>query len=112
MIHNPGTAVHPQLAVPGPDITVVVETSYEDFLTQEHQDWLATSPYDRSRSCYMVHSVPDKEVENLTAELCKQAKYLFITSATENFYGSFGSSWVRFIGAMAESLQIAESISN
>ncbi|KAH7398536.1 Spherulation-specific family 4 [Pyrenochaeta sp. MPI-SDFR-AT-0127] len=108
VIHNPGTAVSSRLASPGPDITVVVETSYQHFITQEYQDWLATSPYDRSRSCYMLHSVPNDEVKNLTASFCKAAKYLFITSATENFYGSFGPSWEDFLAAM-EASGIAES---
>lgn len=103
MIHNPGTAVNAQLARPGPDITVVVETSYADFITNEYQDWLATSPYDRSRSCYMVHSVPEEQLEKFTIALRERAEYLFVTSTDANFYESFGSSWDRFVAAMAES---------
>ncbi|KAF1919939.1 Spherulation-specific family 4 [Ampelomyces quisqualis] len=99
-IHNPGTAVNKELARPGPDLTVVVETSCAQFMTKEYQKWLATSPYERSRTCYMLHSVPEEKVEDLTKTLRDRAKYLFVTSATENIYGSFGSSWQMFLAAM------------
>ncbi|USP76102.1 hypothetical protein yc1106_03376 [Curvularia clavata] len=102
VIHNPGTAVNAGLAKPGPDITVVVETSYQHFVTKDYQEWLATSPYDRSRAAYMVHSVPEHEVEGLTRALKKRAEYLFVTSATTGFYEKFGPSWVRFVQVMAE----------
>ncbi|KAH7395272.1 Spherulation-specific family 4-domain-containing protein [Phaeosphaeria sp. MPI-PUGE-AT-0046c] len=99
-IHNPGTAVNKELAEPGPDITVVVETSYSHFVTKEYQEWLATSPYNRSRTCYMLHSVPQDMVADLTATLCDKAEYLFITSATERFYEGFNESWKIFIAAI------------
>ncbi|KAF1846505.1 uncharacterized protein K460DRAFT_377687 [Cucurbitaria berberidis CBS 394.84] len=104
MVHNPGTAVHAQLASPGPDITVVVETSYGYYVTDEYQNWLATSPYDRSRTSYMVHSVPEEEVENVTMKLRERAEYLFVTSACERFYEGFGPSWDRFVAAMEKPL--------
>jgi hypothetical protein len=101
-IHNPGTAVNKQLASPGPDITVVVETSYDQFETTEYQEWLATSPYDCSRTCYMLHSVPEEKVRDITATLRNRAGYLFITSAKANFYESFHDpSWQDFVAAMA-----------
>ena len=96
----------PGLASPGPDITVVVETAYEQFITDEYQEWLATSPYDRSRSCYMVHSVPEEEVEQLTKALKKRAAYLFVTSAGIGFYESWAPSWERFIAALVEQQEV------
>jgi hypothetical protein len=110
VIHNPGTAVNKGLAKPGPDVTVVVETSYEQFMTRDYQDWLATSPYDRSRSAYMVHSVPEEEVEYLTKALSERAEYLFVTSATCDFYGCFGRSWEKFVAVMADSRRSAEHL--
>lgn len=101
VIHNPGTAVNAELACPGPDITVVVETSYEHFTTNEYQEWLSTSPYNHSRSCYIVHSVPQGEVECFTKALRERAEYLFVTSATTCFYESWGPSWEAFIAAVA-----------
>jgi hypothetical protein len=80
----------------------VVETSYQHFVTKEYQEWLATSPYDRSRAAYMVHSVPEHEVEGLTRALKKRAEYLFVTSATSEFYERFGPSWMKFVQVMAE----------
>jgi hypothetical protein len=101
-IHNPGTAVNKQLASPGPDITVVVETSYDHFETNEYQEWLATSPYGRLRTCYMLHSVPEEKVRDLTVALRERAKYLFVTSAKANFYECFHDpSWHDFVAAMA-----------
>ena len=78
-----------------------METSYSHFVTKEYQEWLATSPYERSRTCYMLHSVPQDMVAELTATLCDRAGYLFITSATEKFYEGFSESWEVFISAMA-----------
>jgi hypothetical protein len=89
--------------MPGPDITVVVETSYDQFDTAEYQDWLRTSPYDRSRTCYMLNSVPEEKVKVVTAALRDRAEYLFVTSATVNFYEWFDdASWKVFVAAMAE----------
>ncbi|CAE7175763.1 Spherulin4 domain containing protein [Pyrenophora teres f. teres] len=102
VIHNPGTAVNAALSNPGPDITVVVETSFKHFMTREYQEWLATSPYGRLRAAYMVHSVPEGEVKRLTLSLRERAGYLFITSASAGFYESFGSSWTGFVDTMAE----------
>ncbi|KAF2027694.1 hypothetical protein EK21DRAFT_102390 [Setomelanomma holmii] len=101
-IHNPGTAVSKQLASPGPDITVVVETSYDEFVKSDYQNWLKMSTYDRSRTCYMLYSVPQEKIQSLTAELSDKAKYLFLTSATTGVYESFnGPSWEPFVAAMA-----------
>jgi hypothetical protein len=89
--------------MPGPDITVVVETSYNQFDTAEYQDWLRTSPYDRSRTSYMLHSVPEDQVKGVTSALRDRAEYLFVTSAKVNFYERFDvASWENFVTAMAE----------
>ncbi|KAH7088816.1 Spherulation-specific family 4-domain-containing protein [Paraphoma chrysanthemicola] len=101
-IHNPGTAVNKGLANPGPDVTVVVETSYQEFVKPDYQNWLKTSPYGRSRTCYMLYGVPAEKVRSVTAALRGKAEYLFVTSATEAFYESFDSrSWDQFVDAMA-----------
>lgn len=102
MIHNPGTAVNKSLAEPGPDITVVSETSYDEFSKEDYQKWLATSPYDRSQTCYMLNSVPAEEMQGLTVRLREKAAFLFLTSANAGFYQSFdSSSWQKFVAAMA-----------
>ncbi|KAF1992691.1 hypothetical protein P154DRAFT_625923 [Amniculicola lignicola CBS 123094] len=102
VIHNPGTAVDARLAQPGPDITTVVEQGHAEFETAEAQNWLSTSPYDRSRSCYMVHSAPETRIKDITCELRRRAEYLFVTSLRQDFYESFGPSWQNFVNAMAE----------
>lgn len=101
IIHNPGTAVSTELATPGPEVTVVVETAYKEFVTEEYQEWLSTSPYGRSRTAYMIHSVPHKEVDSLTRALRKRAAYLFVTSASCDFYGQFAESWSEFVASLA-----------
>jgi hypothetical protein len=79
----------------------VVETSYEQFDTREYQEWLATSPYGRPRTCYMLYSVPEEKVRDLTVALRDRAQYLFVTSAKENYYGHFHDpSWQDFVAAM------------
>lgn len=101
VIHNPGTAVDRRLADPGPDITTVVEEAYARYQTPEYQQWMSTSPYDRSRSSFMVHTVPIKQVHLLICELRHRAGYLFVTDLTANYYQSFGTSWDIFVAAMA-----------
>ncbi|KAG9194725.1 hypothetical protein G6011_04760 [Alternaria panax] len=101
VIHNPGTAVSAELAVPGPEITVVVETSHKDFMTQRYQEWLSTSLYKRTRIAYIVHSVPQEEVQALTRALRDRAEYLFVTSAFHGFYESFAGSWLDFVASLA-----------
>jgi hypothetical protein len=103
-IHNPGTSSDARLANPGPDVSVVVETSYQQFLTKNDQDWLKTSVYDRAHTAYMVHSVPVDKIRAVTLALRQRAEYLFITDLTENFYESFGKSWDNFVAAMHEPL--------
>ncbi|KAH7069092.1 Spherulation-specific family 4 [Paraphoma chrysanthemicola] len=103
-IHNPGTAVNKGLANPGPDITVVVETSYQEFVKPDYQKWLKTSPYGRARTCYMLYAVPAEKVRSVTAALSGKAEYLYVTSATEAFYENFDSrSWDQFVDAVAAS---------
>jgi hypothetical protein len=102
IVHNPGTAVNKSLADPGPDITVVSETSYDEFIKDSYQEWLATSPYGRDQTCYMLNSVPEGKIQELTASLREKAAYLFLTSATAEFYQSFDkASWTQFVAAMA-----------
>ncbi|KAF2788862.1 hypothetical protein K505DRAFT_285346 [Melanomma pulvis-pyrius CBS 109.77] len=103
VVHNPGTAVDSRLAAPGPDVTTVVEMSHASFQTPEHQQWLETSPYDRTRSCYMVHSVPAEEVEEFAYGLRGRAKYLFVTDLDVGYYQSFGKSWNLFVEALTRS---------
>ncbi|KAF2709035.1 hypothetical protein K504DRAFT_433822 [Pleomassaria siparia CBS 279.74] len=100
VVHNPGSAVDSRLADPGPDVTTVVEESYANFQSAEHQQWLSKSPYHRAQSSYMVHSVPSPEVAQLTVGLRARAGYLFVTDVETEYYHRFGASWDKFIAAM------------
>lgn len=101
VVHNPGAAPDSRFAVPGPDVSTVFEQSYENFRTEEHQGWLETSPYGRERSSYMVHSVPEGEVERFSYELRGRAKYLFVTDLEVDYYHSMGKGWDRFVKGLA-----------
>ena len=79
-----------------------METAYKEFVTEEYQKWLATSPYERSRTAYMIHSVPQEDVEQLTRALRQRATYLFVTSASCDFYGQFAESWPKFVASLAQ----------
>jgi hypothetical protein len=70
-------------------------------MTQEAQNWLATSPYDRTRSAFMINSVPIDKIEHLTLALLGRAQYLFLSDLKENFYEGFGESWEAFVKAMS-----------
>jgi hypothetical protein len=51
----------------------------------------------------MLNSVPEEKVKAVTAALRDRAEYLFVTSATVNFYERFDdASWKVFVAAMAE----------
>ncbi|KAF2473726.1 uncharacterized protein BDR25DRAFT_256563 [Lindgomyces ingoldianus] len=100
VIHNPGTAVDARLANPGPDVTAVVEVAHSTYQTPEYQQWLSTSSYDRSRTCYIIHSVQAEDVKRLAYGLRERAAYLFVTDLSENYYQSFGSSWKHFVEAI------------
>ncbi|KAF2645200.1 hypothetical protein P280DRAFT_545224 [Massarina eburnea CBS 473.64] len=101
VIHNPGTAVEKGLSDPGPDITTVAEVTYYDFKSESFQRWLSRSPYGRDRSSYMIHSTPEGNVEDLVRTIRERAAYIFVTDLEMDYYHSFGSSWDRFVLAMA-----------
>ena len=100
VIHNPGSAPDSLLADPGPDVTTVFEQSYANFQTAKHQQWLSTSPYERERTSYMMHAVPEKGIEKFVYELRGRAKYLFVTDLKVDYYHSLGKSWDHFIAAL------------
>ncbi|KAH8672539.1 Spherulation-specific family 4 [Tricladium varicosporioides] len=100
-IHNPGTCPDPELTVPGPDITAVVEESFEHYQALALQERLSMLlRYDRSRCAFIVHSVPEDAVKPLVQELRKRGMYLFVTNLHTNYYVQFGSCWGDFVKAM------------
>jgi hypothetical protein len=100
VIHNPGSAPDSRFADPGPDVTTVFEESYANFQTAKHQQWLSTSPYERERTNYMVHAVPEEGIERFVYELRRHAKYLFVTDLKVEYYHSLGKSWDHFVAAL------------
>jgi hypothetical protein len=102
VVHNPGTAVDPNIACTVPDITTIVETTYDAYRTPEYQQWLGRYQYDRHSVCCMMHSVPVEHIRTITHELRQRAAYLFVTDLAVDQYQSFGVGWKDFIQAMAE----------
>lgn len=56
--------------------------------------------YKPKMCAYLVHSVPEEELESLVHELRRRGGYLFVTDLTAGYYCSFGKSWNGFISAM------------
>ena len=109
MIHNPGALPDPRFQDidQAPDVTVVYEQTHATFASNETlRDALATSPYQRSHACFMMHSLPEaesfgrKELRGVVKELRKRAEYVFLTELDVDYYSSFGSRWQEFIQAM------------
>jgi hypothetical protein len=100
VIHNPGTVTDAEFANPGPDITMVVEEKFRQYQSAYVQERLAVMPQERSGCGYIVHSVPDDEVQLLVQQLRHRGQYLFVTSLTEDYYAQFGPSWNEFVVAM------------
>ncbi|KAF1965294.1 hypothetical protein BU23DRAFT_628662 [Bimuria novae-zelandiae CBS 107.79] len=104
VVHNPGTSVDIRFASPGLDIATVAELAYADFKTTECQEWLATSPFSRDKSCYMIYAVPEEVLEEFVArDLRNIAEYIFVTDRKTDVYNAFGASWTSFVGALADS---------
>lgn len=60
----------------------------------------------RSHHCYMVHTLPSMDKNQLRSfvdDLSKQAEYLFVTNNADNVYESFGSDWADFTDAVPSS---------
>jgi hypothetical protein len=108
VIHNPGTAVDPRLAKPGPDVTTIAELDYAQFQTVGYRDWLATSPYGREQTSYMIHTAPMGNIAEFVLAMRQKAAFLFVTDLGECCYQSFGDGWKTFIAAMTHNPTIVE----
>ncbi|QDS78008.1 hypothetical protein FKW77_002518 [Venturia effusa] len=104
IIHNPGTTVDAKLAAadPGPDITAVVEESFEQYRSNSMQERLLLNRLDRSKCSYIVHTVPKDELKPLVHQLRKRGEYLFVTDLCADYYSQFGPGWREFIEAIVE----------
>ena len=100
VIHNPGTPPDAGLADPGPDVIITCEEPYDRYQGQEVQQRLKEYPHDRAKSGYMISGVPRAELGPLVRELRTRGTYLFATDLVDDFYESFGESWVDFVAAM------------
>jgi len=101
IIHNPGTTIDPRLDDLSTDITVIFESSYQDY--QERKATLSSLPKDRLRSSYIIHSLPSKGFRDLgkfVDSISVQAGALFVTDLDERYYKSFGSNWETFVSVM------------
>ena len=82
-------------------MTAVVEESYSAFKSVELQKRLSSLlRYDRSRCCYIVHSVPRDRIQELVLELRHRGQFLFVTELGEDCYVRFAPGWDEFVEAM------------
>lgn len=93
-------------------MTTIIEEAWPSYQTKEYQDWLATSPYGRTRTCAMMNAVPKDEVPEVTRMLQGRAEFLFVTDLEENFYESFGPSWDSFVETLLFVAQIFNNLPN
>jgi Spherulation-specific family 4 len=100
VIHNPGTPPDAEMAEPGPDVIITCEESYDRYKGDEVQKRLKDLHYDRERSGYMISGIPAEEIGQAVKELATRGTYIFATDLVEDFYESFGISWVAFIAAV------------
>jgi hypothetical protein len=99
IIHNPGVVPDARLDIDTTDITVVFEESYERYQTLE-SDLNALSG-DRSEYSFMVHSIPSKtNLQKFLDSISHHAEYLFVSTASEDYYNGFGPKWQKFTEAV------------
>ncbi|RAH41110.1 spherulation-specific family 4 protein [Aspergillus brunneoviolaceus CBS 621.78] len=101
VIHNPGTIPDSRYNANTTDVTVVFESSYDDYHTQKGK--LNALASDRTGYSYMLHSVPEmgnSTLRSLVDQLSLKAEYLFLTTLTEDYYESFDPAGPTIIDLM------------
>ncbi|QDS69384.1 hypothetical protein FKW77_004551 [Venturia effusa] len=100
IIHNPGTIPDSRFNDSNTDITVVFESTFEDYDRQ--QDALVALPDGREHYAYMVHSssLAKSSLQNFVKETSQHADWLFITNLSKDYYERFGSDWEQFVAAI------------
>lgn len=66
------------------------------------QERLLLHQLDRSKCCFIVHTVPKEELKLLVHDLRQRGEYLFVTDLCADYYSQFGPGWKDFIEAMVE----------
>ncbi|KAK3045987.1 hypothetical protein LTR09_012486 [Extremus antarcticus] len=99
IIHNPGTIPDARLNDPLTDVTVVFESSFDQY--QELEEDLQSLPGDRSSRSIMVHSLPSgKSVDSVLQSMSRTAQYLYLTTADQGYYEHFSDSWDKVVQIM------------
>lgn len=75
--------------------------AYFDFMSEQHQAWLATSSISRDHTSYMVYAVPNEVMGELVRSLRGMARYVYVTDREVDAYNGFGAGWVDFVQVMA-----------
>lgn len=91
----------PELSKCGQDITVIFEQSYARMNSASLEEQCAQSNYDRTKACYMIHSIPRADISMATREARLRGEHVFATVLNEKYYESFGNAFDDFITAMA-----------
>lgn len=108
VVHNPGVLPDPrfQSGNQPADVTVLFEQTHSTFGDKSIRAALASVPYRREQSCYMMHSLPKDEtlgrdeLKGLVRELRRRAEHVFVTELDVDYYSRFGARWKEFINAM------------
>ncbi|PWY90402.1 hypothetical protein BO94DRAFT_565046 [Aspergillus sclerotioniger CBS 115572] len=82
VIHNPGTIPDSRYDTNTTDVTVVFESSYQDYFSLRHS--LKAMSNDRTGYAYMLHSVPDNlsnsTLRKFVDQMSRKAEYLITTN--------------------------------
>lgn len=99
IIHNPGTIPDARLNDSLIDVTVIFESSFDQF--QESEQALQSLSGHRSSYSIMIHSVPPGgEIRKLLRSMSLTAEYLFLTTADAGYYEHFSDSWNKMVKNM------------
>jgi hypothetical protein len=81
---------------------VVFEGSYKEF--NEKQSLLMALPLNRTRSSFVIHSIPTSisttDAKKFAAKASRYSNLFSLTDVDVNFYEQFGSKWATFINIM------------
>ncbi|KHN97555.1 cell surface protein [Metarhizium album ARSEF 1941] len=102
VVHNPGTPPEGDLASFGsPDLVCICEEPYERYLKTELQERLRDLSPEHERCIYQISGIPPDKLGGAVRELCRRGQYVFATDLPEDFYESFGPSWLDFVAAVS-----------
>ncbi|TWU71438.1 hypothetical protein ED733_002676 [Metarhizium rileyi] len=101
IIHNPGVVPDSRFNSTDVDMTVIFEESYAKWQDQDQTKPLDLLPKTRGAYSIMIHSMPamsNSTMGQFVDKVAGLAKNVFLTSLHVDFYNSFATDWLDFVG--------------